>query len=1181
MSSPTLDDLLSQWEEQKEAGIPVTPEDLCADQPEMLSEVRWHIKALEAVDQHFGVTQSRNSSTTDGRKQTEIVPQDQVQVATIYQIERLHASGGLGRVYIATDAILKRKVAIKFPRWDQLSNEQASRFEREARITGRLDHPGIIPIHALKSDEQDRPFYVMRFVDGQTLQARIQALHSESTAAKSRGFYESVEFRKMLQNFVIVCNIVAYAHGEGILHRDIKPSNIIVGPFAEVLLLDWGLAKVLNETCDDAQEFVASEAIGNTFETLDGQILGSPAFASPEQLLGRISDIEIRSDIYSLGATLFALLTGSSVTDNSTFYDHLNRLKLGVQLSVHDQNRAVPGPLEAICRNAMAIEPARRYATALLLANDLQRFLAGESVSVYADSTLVRLGRLIRRRPGLAAASTATVLVATIAGATGSLILSGKNKELQANNEKLEIAIGDSRTANVQAMDALRTLVDDIVTQKLSAQSELSDTDRSFLHSILHQYESFATLKGDSIENRAIRAEGLYQSSAILVQLGEEQQSRAHLEAAVELYQQLVDETDQVEHRQQLSAALVELGLSMKYHGELKEAELTANRGIVLLTPVLSENTKNENMKALDCYGSLHQLKGEIQITSHRKHEALISYSTAKDVFERLRDADPDANHTIARLASTYRALSDVCGQVGDVGLQEQYSRSALELYRKLIKRFPEDRNYCRGFAWACYDRSYSHEFFERTKVALDEMTEAEEVASRLSEKFPLNDEFWGLLASMRIRRASIHTRAGHYLPAEADLRQGIAMLEELLGRSADGALSYRQLVKAIRMLGLLQDSYGRYIEAEATLQIALKHATVFSTDYPESAAQSREVGSLPNDLAMVLGHQGRFSEALDELNKSLSGTEQSPHGQLSTDRQLSLLQARFGLFELHIQRREQHEARKQVDLAALIVKTLEEAQPPDFDLLEQLADDHLQIADCYTALDCKAEAAFHASHQLEILEQCAASTSDRPVFLVRRIRAMTERAELLADRDDVANAETEFEAAEASALQAAGSYPTDLSVLRAREELLWARGRFLFDRQNYVEALKVFDQAMNLNPDSGNRAVRAWCLALTGSDRAAQEISKIAYADVLGGTALVDHLCACGVAIAKSGTSEERHSYETAAIQLLQRAVNDGCMLRSAALARLKSRPELTFLQNDPATRSLLDKLDPRQISP
>ena len=467
MSSPTLDDLLSQWDEQKEAGIPVTPEDLCADQPEMLSEVRWHIKALEAVDQHFGVTQSRNSSTTEGRKQTEIVPQDQVEVATVYQIERLHASGGLGRVYIATDAVLKRKVAIKFPRWDQLSNEQASRFEREARITGRLDHPGIIPIHALKSDEQDRPFYVMRFVDGQTLQARIQALHSESTAAKSRGFYESVEFRKMLQNFVIVCNIVAYAHGEGILHRDIKPSNIIVGPFAEVLLLDWGLAKVLSETCDDARDFVASQTIGNTFETLDGQILGSPAFASPEQLLGRTSDIEIRSDIYSLGATLFALLTGSSVTDNSTFYDHLNRLKLGVQLSVHDQNRAVPGPLEAICRNAMAIEPARRYATALLLANDLQRFLAGESVSVYADSTLVRLGRLIRRRPGLAAASTATVLVATIAGAMGSLILSGKNKELQANNEKLEIAIGDSRTANVQAMDALRTLVDDIVTQKL------------------------------------------------------------------------------------------------------------------------------------------------------------------------------------------------------------------------------------------------------------------------------------------------------------------------------------------------------------------------------------------------------------------------------------------------------------------------------------------------------------------------------------------------------------------------------------------------------------------------------------------------------------------------------------------------------------------------------------------
>ena len=1186
MSSPTLDDLLSHWEEQKEIGNPLTAEELCADQPELLDEVRWHIKALEAVELHFGLTQGKNGSTSEAENRPEIVPEDQVHVATDYQIERLHACGGLGRVYIATDVVLNRKVAIKFPRWEQLSTEQAARFEREARITGRLDHPGIIPIHALKSDSRDRPFYVMRFVDGQTLQARIQALYSESSATRSRGFYESVEFRQMLQNFVIVCNIVAYAHGEGVIHRDIKPSNVIVGPFEEVLLLDWGMAKVLADPDSDPvnNDSIASVSFTNeenAFETREGQILGTPAFASPEQLLGRTSDIESRSDVYSLGATLFVLLTGSSVTGATAFHEHLNRLKQGIQRSAHDEDRSVPRALEAICRCAMATELNNRYSSALMLANDVQRYLAGKSVSVNSDSVLVRFGRLIRSRPGLAAASLATVLVATIATATISLILGQKNQELHSNNERLKIAVTSSRTANIQTMDALRTLVDDIVTQKFSTQTELSDADRRFLQRIVQQYESFAAIAGNTIESKAIRAEGRYQSGLLLVQLGEEQQARAHIEAASELYQQLVDETDQVEYRQQLAATLVELGLSMKYHGELEAAERTANRGIALLAPLLSENTREDYVNVLEFHASLNQLKGEIQISSHRKDEALVSYSSAKDVFERLRDADPDASHTIARLASTYRALSDVCGQVGDIGQQEQYSRNALELYRKLMQRFPEDRHYCRGFAWACYDRSYSHEFFERTGDALDEMTEAEEVAGRLSAKYPLSDEFRGVLASMRIRRAAIHARAGHYLLAEADLRHAIVMLEEILGRSADGALSYRQLVKAIRLLGLLQDSYGRYIEAEATLQIALKHAAVFSTDYPESAAQSREAGSLPNDLAMVFGHQGQFSEAVEELQKRIGISAESPEEQLTPIRQLGLLQTHCDLSKIYFEGSQHAEARKQVDSAALIVKALEETHSSDFDLLEQLADFHLQITDCYRALDCKDQAIFHGSRQRQILEQCAASTSERSVFLVKLVRAMTERAELLADREDFTNAGRDFEAAEASVLRTIKSFPTDLSVLRAKEELLWAQGRFLFRQEDFVGALRIFDQAMSLNPESKHRAIRAWCLVLLRSDRAAPEISEIAHASVLAGPELVDFLSACGVAVAQSGSPQERQLYETTALQMLQTSVDDGCLLRPAVMVRLRSRSELAFLQNDSTARSLLDKLDPQQISP
>jgi hypothetical protein len=228
-------------EENRAAGIPVSPEDLCAETPELLQELKWTIRALEAVESRFGVisTQQEQPSTAEGSS-LEVERSDTVLVSSEYRIEELHASGGPGSVYVAIDPVLNRKVAIKFPRWKNLTSEQAGRFEREARVTGRLDHPGIVPVHALKSDRTNHPCCVMRFVDGKTLQARIQFLHSAAPKAKTASFFESHEFRQLLRNLVTVCNIVAYAHEQGVIHRDIKPANIILEPFGEVLLLDRG-----------------------------------------------------------------------------------------------------------------------------------------------------------------------------------------------------------------------------------------------------------------------------------------------------------------------------------------------------------------------------------------------------------------------------------------------------------------------------------------------------------------------------------------------------------------------------------------------------------------------------------------------------------------------------------------------------------------------------------------------------------------------------------------------------------------------------------------------------------------------------------------------------------------------------------------------------------------------------
>ncbi|MBL8812682.1 MAG: serine/threonine protein kinase, partial [Planctomycetaceae bacterium] len=376
----TIDDLLQRWEEHHDSGNPVTPEELCTDTPELLKELKWTIRALQAVDSQFGVIQSE-SDLTVGRQseRPDLAIHERVLIPSEYSIERLHASGGLGTVYLARDPVLNRRVAIKFPRWHRLTPDQAARFEREARVTGRLDHPGIIPVHAMRTDSEDRPCYVMRFVDGETLQSRIQRLHASSPATKPSSFFETNEFRQLLQNLVAVCNIVAYAHEQGVIHRDIKPANIISGPFGEVLLLDWGLAKVAGESTEDLLSNPQGRPDFDTLETRDGEVLGTPAFASPEQLLARADEITTLSDVYSLGATLFVLLTGSVSSGSSAFHEHLNRLKHGDRFSVHQQNPSIPAALEAICRQAMAIDPAQRYGSALQLADDLNCYLSGEA----------------------------------------------------------------------------------------------------------------------------------------------------------------------------------------------------------------------------------------------------------------------------------------------------------------------------------------------------------------------------------------------------------------------------------------------------------------------------------------------------------------------------------------------------------------------------------------------------------------------------------------------------------------------------------------------------------------------------------------------------------------------------------------------------------------------------------
>jgi tetratricopeptide (TPR) repeat protein len=329
-----------------------------------------------------------------------------------YRALRLHARGGLGEVHLAEDTELGRAVALKRIQSRHQGNpEGRRRFLREAQVTSRLEHPGVVPVYGL-IDDGGEPCYAMRFIEGQSLKEAIAQFHE----AEGEPGQRRLALRALLGSFTAVCNTMAYAHSKGVIHRDLKPANVMLGPYGETLVVDWGLARIDEATPDDAAPHGAPDC--ESGETREGDVMGTPGYMSPEQAAGRLADVGPASDIYCLGATLYQLLTGRAPLHGTDRHDCLERARRGEFLPPRRLKRDVPPGLEAICLKAMAFQPAQRYASAADLAREVDRWLADEPVSAYREPALVRLRRWARRRRTLVTSGVVALVAALLVGGT-------------------------------------------------------------------------------------------------------------------------------------------------------------------------------------------------------------------------------------------------------------------------------------------------------------------------------------------------------------------------------------------------------------------------------------------------------------------------------------------------------------------------------------------------------------------------------------------------------------------------------------------------------------------------------------------------------------------------------------------------------------------------------------------
>jgi serine/threonine protein kinase/Flp pilus assembly protein TadD len=361
-----------------------------------------------------------------------------------YTLTRLHARGGLGQVWLARDGDLGREVALKELRPDRANDDAVfTRFLEEAQVTGQLEHPSIVPVYELSRRKRDgRPYYTMRFIKGRTLAEAAHEYHRRWSDGRIGAF----ELAQLLNAFVGVCNAIAYAHSRGVLHRDLKPQNVVLGDYGEVVVLDWGLAKLVGR---DEAAGVASVAFGDSdghSATIAGQVLGTPAYMAPEQAQG--GAVDRRSDVYGLGAILYEILTGKAPFEDSDTPALLRKVVVEAPAAPRTVVPSTPRSLEAISQKALAKKPADRYGSAAELGDEVRRFLADEPVGAYREPIAVRTGRWMRRHRTLV--SGAAVLLVTVTAATlmGLILLGRKNREIASQRNAALTAANEAEAVN-------------------------------------------------------------------------------------------------------------------------------------------------------------------------------------------------------------------------------------------------------------------------------------------------------------------------------------------------------------------------------------------------------------------------------------------------------------------------------------------------------------------------------------------------------------------------------------------------------------------------------------------------------------------------------------------------------------------------------------------------------------
>ncbi len=763
-------------------------------------------------------TYSLGSATSDGQR---------------FRILRPHARGGLGAVFVAMDNELHREVALK-----QILEKHADdpdsrqRFVAEAEITGGLEHPGVVPVYGLGIDAGGRPYYAMRFVKGDSLREAIDQFHKDEALNKEPG-RRSLELRRLLRRFTDVCNAIDYAHSRGVIHRDIKPANIIVGRHGETLVVDWGLAKALGRTepgAVSAERLLVPSLSSGSADTLPGSALGTPAYMSPEQAAGDTEHLGPRSDVYSLGATLYCLLTAKPPFENDDVGTVLRAVQKGNFARPRAIKPTIDPALEAICLKAMALNPQNRYPTPRALAEDIERWTADEPVTAWREPLALRARRWARRNRTAVTAAAVAVAVALAGMASVLAVQARANAGLVDANARVRRANADLLAANERererfnlAMDAVGLFTGEVSEDLLLKEKPFEGLRSKLLRGAAGFYGKLeGVLKGQTDRpSRVALGRACDELGELTNKIGSKPEALAVHRKALGVRRELAGAPDADPATQaDVARSLLAVGWLQYQTGDMSGALASYEETLGLAERLTANVSAGDPVQAL--LGLAHQRIGQVFADTGKPAAALASYERALAIRQKLAGAHPDVAQFQSDVGIGYDNIGVLFVQTGKPTEALNAWERALAIRQKLADAHPEVAHFQSTLANSHERIGYHQQLAGKPAEALSAFQRELAILQKLADANPNVTDFqFGLSHSHQIMGWALE-QTGKPAEALAAFERAIATMQKLAEINPNMIRWQSELAFNLQAVGALQLKAGRTAEAAARVRRAI-----------------------------------------------------------------------------------------------------------------------------------------------------------------------------------------------------------------------------------------------------------------------------------------------------------------------------------------------------------------------